>query len=248
MIFSEPPQFRQCSTSISNTRLAQLGPAQPHRAVVRTVRLTHRTRLRMNLEEARSQWHWRGQQGPAGWRQLRWSAAKVIGANYTSNPANAVPRLKFQKPPPDSFSREEADKIIAKMTASFPAQVANLVAIWLWTGLRKSEVDGLRWKNVNLECATLNVREAQVRGARKLSTKINAARTVKLHGLAFAALKRQITFTAGQGGAVFHDPRSDEPWNEERAFRRSFRTPTLKNLGIRCRRPYNLGTRTRRSR
>ena len=39
MIFSEPQQFGQCSTSISNTRLEQLGPAQPHRAVVRTTGL-----------------------------------------------------------------------------------------------------------------------------------------------------------------------------------------------------------------
>jgi len=39
MIFSWPPQFGQCSKSISNTRFEQLGPAQPNRTVVRTGRL-----------------------------------------------------------------------------------------------------------------------------------------------------------------------------------------------------------------
>jgi hypothetical protein len=37
MIFSSPPQFGQCSMSISNTRLSR--PAQANRPVVRAVRL-----------------------------------------------------------------------------------------------------------------------------------------------------------------------------------------------------------------
>lgn len=39
---------------------------------------------------------------------------------------------------------------------------------------------------------------------------------------------------------MFTDPRYGTPWNEERAFRRSFWTPTLKLLGIRYRRPYQM--------
>ena len=39
---------------------------------------------------------------------------------------------------------------------------------------------------------------------------------------------------------VFHDPRYDSAWVDERAFRRSFWKPTLKVLGIRYRRPYNM--------
>ena len=167
-------------------------------------------------------------------------ALAVVDKMLASNPANDVPRAKFQKPPPDPFSREEADKIVAGITARFPAQVANLVATWFWTGLRTSEIVGLRWSNVNLRSATLSVTEAQVRGVRKLTTKTNATRTVQLNGLALAALERQSVFTAEQCDVVFHDPRYDQPWNDERAFRRSFWTPTLKDLAIRYRRPYNM--------
>ncbi len=167
-------------------------------------------------------------------------ALAVLDKMLTSNPTDDVPRAKFQKPPPDPFSREEADKIVAAMSARFPAQVANLVATWFWTGMRTSEIVGLRWSNVNLAAATLSVTEAQVRGVRKLTTKTNATRTVKLNRIALAALERQAVFTAVQSDAVFHDPRYDQPWNDERAFRRSFWTPTLKDLGIRYRRPYNM--------
>ena len=42
------------------------------------------------------------------------------------------------------------------------------------------------------------------------------------------------------GEEVFQDPRYGTPWADERAFRRSYWTPTLKRLGIRYRRPYNM--------
>ena len=167
-------------------------------------------------------------------------ALAVVDKMLASNPANDIPRAKFQKPPPDPFSREEADRIVTAMSTRFPAQVANLVATWFWTGLRTSEVVGLRWSNVNLQSASLSVTEAQVRGVRKSTTKTNAERTVKLNGVALAALKRQAALTAETCDRVFQDPRYDLPWDDERAFRRSFWTPTLKDLGIRYRRPYNM--------
>ncbi len=39
---------------------------------------------------------------------------------------------------------------------------------------------------------------------------------------------------------MFEHPLYDEAWIDERAFRRSFWTPTLKVLGIRYRRPYTM--------
>ena len=51
---------------------------------------------------------------------------------------------------------------------------------------------------------------------------------------------RQRKHTQMLSGGVFGDPRYLEEWSDERAFRRSFWTPTLKRLGIRYRRPYNM--------
>jgi integrase len=63
---------------------------------------------------------------------------------------------------------------------------------------------------------------------------------VRLNSRALAAIKRQKKHTFMAGAHVFNDPRYAQPWNEERAFRRSYWTPMLRALGIRYRRPYNM--------
>lgn len=158
----------------------------------------------------------------------------------TENPVLDVPTAKHQKEPPDPFSREELESLCADVQARHPGQVANLVEFWFWTGMRTSEVFGLQWDNVDLASGSVLVIEAVVRGLRKDRTKTNVARTVKLNSRALAALQQQRRHTQVAGGPVFHDPRYDTPWTDERAFRRSFWTPALKRLGIRYRRPYNM--------
>lgn len=156
------------------------------------------------------------------------------------NPAASVKRAKYQKPLPDPFSAEERDKIIAKMAERYPGQVANLVEFWFWTGLRTGEMHGLSWRHVDLASGTILVTDTVVRGEEKDSTKTDLARTVRLNSRALAALQRQRQHTQmAEDGRVFHDPRYNEGWHEERAFRRSFWEPALKSLGIRYRRPYN---------
>lgn len=156
------------------------------------------------------------------------------------NPAEEVPRAKHQKEPPDPFTREESDRIIAEAMARHPGQVHNLIEFWFWTGMRTSEIFGLKWDNVDLASGSVLVSEANVRGTVKNRTKTNVARTVKLNSRAMAALQRQRGHTQLAGAHVFTDPRYMTAWDEERAFRRSFWTPLLKLLGIRYRRPYNM--------
>lgn len=157
----------------------------------------------------------------------------------SDNPVTGVPRAKHQKEPPDPFSREESDEIVAHIANRHPGQVANFVEFWFWTGMRTSEIFGLQWANVDLKGGTVQVAEAVVRGQRK-DTKTKTSRTVKLNSRALAALKAQRRLTQVKGQAVFQDPRYDSAWSDERAFRRSYWTPTLKVLGIRYRRPYNM--------
>ena len=156
------------------------------------------------------------------------------------NPAGKIPRARHQKEPPDPYSREELDTILADLNARHPGQVANMVEFWFWTGLRTSELFALSWENVDMASGTALIAEALVRGVHKDRTKTNVARTIKLNSRATDALQRQRAHTQLAGGAVFNDPRFGKPWVDERAFRRSFWTPTLKRLGIRYRRPYNM--------
>jgi integrase len=157
-----------------------------------------------------------------------------------ANPATEVPRVKHQKEPPDPFTRDESDKIIAEALAKHPGQVHNFVEFWFWTGLRTSEIFGLTWENVDLASGTILVAEAVVRGIHKNRTKTNTTRTVKLNSRALAAIQRQRHHTQVSGGAVFQDPRYGTSWVDERAFRRSYWTPILKRMEIRYRRPYNM--------
>lgn len=156
------------------------------------------------------------------------------------NPAEKVPRAAHQRPPPDPFSMEEAELIIADMQKHYPEPVYNLVEAWFFTGPRTSEIFGQRWPNVDLRRKTIAIVEALVRGEHKDSTKTSVAREVILNSRALAAVNRQAKHTRMANDHVWLDPRYGTPWTEERAFRRSYWTPTLKRLGIRYRRPYNM--------
>ncbi len=157
-----------------------------------------------------------------------------------SNPVDKVEAAAHQKEPPDPFTNEESERIMAEFNARHPGQVANLVEFWMWTGMRTSEIAGLTWDNVDLTSGTVLVKEAMVRGVRKNNTKTNLVRTVKLNSRAVGALQRQRQHTQMVGSEVFQDPRYDTPWSDERALRRSYWTPVLKLLGIRYRCPYNM--------
>lgn len=156
------------------------------------------------------------------------------------NPASEIKRAKHQKAPPDPFEPDEVEAIIDSVRERYPGQVENFVEFWFWTGLRTSELFALKWSHVDLRSGMVLVSEAMVRGEHKDSTKTNVARTVRLNSRALAALQRQRAFTQMAGAEVFLDPRYGTPWVDERAFRRSFWTPTLKLLGIRYRRPYTM--------
>jgi integrase len=157
-----------------------------------------------------------------------------------SNPADGVPRASHQKAPPDPFSMEEVELILADMQTRYPEPVYNLVETWFFTGPRTSEIFAQRWPNVDLRTKRIAIVEAIVRGEHKDSTKTSVAREVILNSRALAAVNRQAKHTRIAGEHVWIDPRYGTPWEDERAFRRSYWTPTLKRLGIRYRRPYNM--------
>ena len=166
-------------------------------------------------------------------------ALAVADKTISSNPVTAVTRAKHQKPLPDPFSREEVEAILADMAAHYPAPIFSYVEFKFFSGLRTSESFGLHWQDVDFSGKHVLVHRAIVRGVEKSNTKTNVARRVELNSRSLAALKRQRKFTQIRDKHVFLDPRYDQPWYEERAFRRSYWEPTLRRLGMRYRPPYN---------
>ena len=164
----------------------------------------------------------------------------LIVVNPVIDPKSGIAiRVKDQKPEADPFSNDEADRIVASMHEKYPEQIANFTEFWLWTGLRTGELFGLQWKSVDFANGYFQVHETIVRGEHQDKTKTNKSRRVKLNTHSLAALYRQKKHTYLVGGRIFNDPRYDQPWVDERAFRRSFWAPTLVRLGLHYRRPYN---------
>lgn len=163
----------------------------------------------------------------------------VLDGDLQANPVELTPRAKHQKPPVDPFSLAEVQRILAYMAERWP-EVHQFTRFWAFTGLRTSEVVGLRWGSIDFGRQNILVHEGMVRGRAKTTTKTDRNRLVRLNSESAAALQDQKarTFLAGQ--YVWHDPKTGKPWADERAYRRGYFERTLKALGIRYRRPYNL--------
>lgn len=149
-------------------------------------------------------------------------------------------RKKDQEEDPDAFDLQEMNAIIKAFQEVRPGQVANFTEFWFLTGLRTSELQGLRWPSVDFRKGEIKIHEVQVRGEYKATTKTNKARLVKLTARALDILIAQKKYTFLAGEHVFHDPRFDICWKDELPFRRTYWTPILKKLGIRYRRPYQM--------
>jgi len=158
----------------------------------------------------------------------------------TSNPLAGLERAKQQKPPLEPFTAVEAERIIAGAAERYPGAIANMVEFWFRTGLRTSELFGLKWSDIDGAAGTALIRGALVAGIEKDSTKTNKAREVRLDPRAQAALQRQKTHTFLAGAHIFIDPYTGKPWANTQAFSRRCWEPLLKRLAIPHRRPYNI--------
>lgn len=162
----------------------------------------------------------------------------VLDKVMQANPVATIPSAKHQKSPPDPFSREEAEAIIADMAAHYPPEVAAYCEAKFFTGLRTSEIGALLWADVDLPSAQALIQRAVVQGVEK-TTKTNTARTLRLNSRALAAIQSQKARTYLAGKHVFLDPRRGLPWDKEQFFTRFHWIPTLKRLSLRYRPPYN---------
>jgi integrase len=160
-------------------------------------------------------------------------ALAVADGALPENPCKGIAKAKYQTPPPDPFTLDEVDQIVSA------APCRELVEFRFFTGLRTSEVCGLRWSSVDFQRDEISVREAVVRGVAKAETKTGKARTVALNQRARAALQRQKarTFVQGADARVFADEMGGVTWISDKHFTDSVWRPLLKRLGLRYRPP-----------
>lgn len=157
------------------------------------------------------------------------------------NPCEEIERVSYQKPAPDPFTLGEANQILASIQEHYPDQVYNFTQFMFFTGLRTSEGIALEWGHVDFSRKEIQIEQANVYDEESDSTKTSVSRKVKLNSLALEALKRQKAHTFLAGGYIFRDPKTGEAWGYKKITDSCghWKT-TLKRLGVRYRRPYNM--------
>lgn len=115
-------------------------------------------------------------------------------------------------------------------------QIRNLFLFAMWTGLRTGELIALRWCDVDFKNNRILVRISWSKSA-FTTTKGRKARWVTLTEIARQALLAQWGITGHLGRWIFHNPRTDDRWQNSERIRQHW-IATLKAGKVRYRKPY----------
>jgi integrase len=137
----------------------------------------------------------------------------------------------------DPFTAAEQDMILK----AADGQGRNFIQFALWTGLRTSELVGLRWDDIDWQRGEIRVRRATTQAAKGTAEKpktVSSKRAVKLLAKARQALEAQKSHTLLLNGQIFMNPRTGEPWTGDQPIRKTMWEPALKRAKVRYRIPY----------
>ena len=134
----------------------------------------------------------------------------------------------------DPFDRDEINAILSVDDG----QIKNLYQFAFFTGLRPSELMGLRWGDVDWIHHTVYIEETIVDKKAKGPKTDSGYRTVMLLPPARRALEDQKQYTFLEGKQVFYNPRTGKAWETSQQLRRTAWTYLLKRAGVRYRNPY----------
>jgi len=152
-----------------------------------------------------------------------------------NNPMTRIKNLKVQTREPEPFTLTEIDAILGQLEGS----AKNAIQFGFWTGLRTSELLGLRWENVSLEDGTAVINEALVHGRMKQPKTKAGERKITLHEKAIAALELQFQIRTDTP-FVFHDPKSRKQWASDQPFRKRVWMPAIKSAQVKYRECYQI--------
>ena len=150
------------------------------------------------------------------------------------NPVSRIRNLSVRTEEPHPFTPNEIELILKEL----PEQGKNLIQFAVWTGLRTSELIALEWGDIDWNLNIIRVRRATVNKHTKPPKTDSGERDVMLFPPALDALKSQKKFTFLQGIQVFHNPRTNKPWESDGPIRKTLWQPALKRAGVVYRNPY----------
>ncbi|MFW3963809.1 Arm DNA-binding domain-containing protein [Acinetobacter radioresistens] len=148
------------------------------------------------------------------------------------SPYKHINNLKESKIEVTPFSLEEVHKILNTVREDF----RPYYTIRFFTGMRTSEIDGLQWKNVDLQRREIHIREALVNGELGGTKTYGSDRTIQMNDRVYQAFLQQKSLNNGKSEFVFCN-RDGGPLDYRLVNKRVWH-PILRLLGLKPRRAY----------
>lgn len=149
-----------------------------------------------------------------------------------STPFTGIKQLAVRRSDIDPFALKDVWYFINNVRSDF----RDYYLIRFFTGMRTSEIDGLKWKYVDMERREILIRETLVKGKIETTKTSGSARVIQMSGPVFSAFKTQQKVTGNKSEYVFCN-KEGKPVNYTNVAARIW-YPTLKRLGLEPRRPY----------
>ena len=148
------------------------------------------------------------------------------------SPYKNIKSLKEGRIEVTPFSLEEVQRIITTVRDDFKPYYT----IRFFTGMRTSEIDGLQWKNIDLQRREIHIREALVNGVLGGTKTYGSDRTIQMNDRVYQAFLQQKSLNNGKSDFVFCN-RDGGPLDYRLVNKRVWH-PILRFLGLTPRRAY----------
>ena len=147
-------------------------------------------------------------------------------------PYKNIKNLKQARPDVSPFTLDEVWLILKHVRADYKPYYT----IRFFTGMRTSEIDGLKWDCINFDRREISIRGALVNGEMGPTKTLGSQRDIAMSQLVYDALLEQKTRTFGKSEFVFCNSQGN-PMEYRNVNRRVWK-PTLALLGLKHRRAY----------
>lgn len=147
-------------------------------------------------------------------------------------PYKNIKNLKQARPDVNPFTLSEVWLILKHVRADYKPYYT----IRFFTGMRTSEIDGLKWECINFDRREISIRGALVNGEMGPTKTLGSQRDIAMSQLVYDALLEQKARTFGKSEFVFCNSQGN-PMEYRNVNRRVWK-PTLALLGLKHRRAY----------
>lgn len=163
---------------------------------------------------------------------LRMILADAADRYDFTTPFTGLKQLPVAPSQVDPFSLKEVWRFLDQVRQDY----RNYYLVRFFTGMRTSEVDGLKWCYIDFDRREVLIRETLVKGQVETTKTHGSARTIQMSVPVYDALKQQKLVTQQKSDYVFCTE-NGTPLNYSNVAARIW-YPTLKRLGLKKRRPY----------